>query len=146
MKQDELESERFTKYSGNWLLNINSILFTGCLLYTMITFTMEYIYAYIFFNVIFFGYVAVSANYFLISNNYLRVKNYLWFWKQSTYRLNDIKEINIISAIRSSTSVKIILHENTSISYKAGSLREKDWINFINELERRGVKVHSISL
>lgn len=146
MKQDELESERFTKYSGNWLLNLNSILFTGCLLYTMITFTMEYIYAYIFFNVIFFGYVAVSANYFLISYNYLRVKNYLWFWKQSTYRLNDIKEINIISAIRSSTSVKIILHENTSISYKAGSLREKDWINFINELERRGVKVHSISL
>ena len=115
-------------------------------MYTLVTFTMDYIYAYIFFNSVFFGYVAVSANYFLLSDNYLQVRNYLWFWKRRTYRLNDIKEVNIVWTRRASTSARIIHLENSPISYKAGSLREKDWSNLMNDLERRGVKVQSIRI
>jgi len=107
---------------------------------------MDYIFAYIFFNSIFFGYVAVSANYFLLSDSYLQIKNYLWFWKGKTYRLDDIKEINIEWPRRGSVAARIIQQDDVSIRFKAGSLWEKDWINFINDLERRGVRVQSLRI
>jgi hypothetical protein len=144
MKTEERDSEKYIKYTGNRLINLNVILFAGCLVYTIGTFTVDYLYVYIFFNVIFFGYVAVSANYFMLSDNYLKVKNFLWFWKEKTYPLNDIKGIDIIRTRRSSTFARIIQQDNTSKQYKAGSLREKDWINLYNDLASRGVKVQSV--
>lgn len=146
MRPGESEPEIFTKYVGNRLLNLNVILFGGCLVYTMLTFTMDYIYAYIFFNSVFFGYVAVSANYFLLSDNYLQVKNYLWFWKKKTYRLSDIKEVAIMWTRRAPTAARIIYQDDKSIRFMAGSLWDKDWINFINDLERRGVRVQSVRI
>jgi len=146
MRPRESDPEIFTRYIGNLLLNLNVILFVGCLVYTLVTFTMDYIFAYIFFNSIFFGYVAVSANYFLLSDSYLQIKNYLWFWKGKTYRLDDIKEINIEWPRRGSVAARIIQQDDVSIRFKAGSLWEKDWINFINDLERRGVRVQSLRI
>ena len=146
MKSDELESEKFTSYTGNRLLNFNVLLFLGCLVVTIVTFDSDYIFAYCVFNGSYFGYVAFNANYFLLSENSLRVKNFLWYWKEKTYPLNDIKEINIILTRRSSTCAKIIQQDNTSKEYKSCSLGEKDWVNLHNDLASRGIKVQSIYL
>jgi hypothetical protein len=144
MKAGELESEKFTKYIGNRFLNINAIIFWGFLLYTVVAIDMDNIYYLAFFNVIFYAGVGYNANYFLLSNNYLQVKNHLWFWKKKTYRLNDIKEIIIEWPFKSSNAARIILNDNLSILNPAGSLWDKDWTKFIKDLENKGVKVQSI--
>jgi hypothetical protein len=76
-----------------------------------------------------------------MSDNYLQVKNYLWFWKRTTYRLIDIKEVILEVPGRMSESARVVLKNYSSSLNPAGSLKNKHWIELMEDLEKRGIKV-----
>jgi hypothetical protein len=76
-----------------------------------------------------------------MSDNYLQVKNYLWFWKKTTYRLTDINEVILEIPGKLSESARIVLKNYSASLNPAGSLKNRHWIEFMDDLEKKGIKV-----
>lgn len=138
---NELLIEKFETYSGSRFLNFNGLIFWGMLSFSIIKFNYDNIFGFLFVNSIFYGLIGYQSNYFLVSDNYLQVKNHLWFWKKATFRLSDIKEIVIEMPHRLSYTARIILDNYSTSLHSAGSLKDGDWIKLMDKLESKGIKV-----
>ncbi|MFT3825634.1 MAG: hypothetical protein QM731_17070 [Chitinophagaceae bacterium] len=68
-----------------------------------------------------------QLHYFLLSENYLVVKNHLFIWKKRIFPLADIREVIIETPYRRSTTLVIITKDFSQKKYAAGSLRNKTW-------------------
>ena len=63
------------------------------------------------------------------------------FWKKTTYRLTDIHEVILEMPGKLPESARIVLKSYSTSLNPAGSLKTKDWIELMNDLEQRGVKI-----
>lgn len=142
LNPNDLKLERFKEYKGNIFLNFNSLAFFGFLIFTLIKFDiMEKYVALLIGNGVFYGLLGYQSNYFLLSDNYLQVRNYLWFWKRATYRLTDINEVIFEMPHKLSESVRIVLKNYSTSLNPSGSLKNRDWIELKDDLEKKGIKV-----
>ena len=81
-------------------------------------------------------------NYFIISDNYLIVKNSIRFWDKKYFDLNEIESINIHRHFRQSGKMVVIktkLFENRT--YSSDNLLNKHWEGFKIELKKNNVAV-----
>lgn len=141
LNPDDIRLERFKAYQGNWLLNLNSIFFFGFLIFSVVMFNVDRVGSFLFANGMIYGLVGYQSHYFCVSENYLQVRNNLWFWKRTTYRLADINEVILEIPGKLSQSARIVLNNYATSLNPAGSLRQQDWIEFMDDLEKKGVKV-----
>ena len=77
-------------------------------------------------------------------NNYLIIKNTIWFWKRDIYLLTDIKEVVIETPHRLSTSLRIITTDYRDKLYPAGSLSDKTWKKMMEQLRNDKIKVRNV--
>jgi len=141
LNPSDVRTERFKEYKGNIFLNFNSLVFFGFLIFTLVKFDLEKIEVFFIVNGMFYGLMGYQSNFFLMSDNYLQVRNYLWFWKKTTYRLSDINEVILEIPGKLSESARIVLKNYSTSLNPAGSLKNKHWIEFMNDLEKKGIKV-----
>lgn len=143
-------NEQFEEISGNRFLTFNSIVFWGFFAFSVsfffhtknLTNTIE---SFLFINGLMYGLMGYQSNYFLISDNYLQVKNHLWFWKKITYRLTDVREVIYEIPGKLSQSTRIVLNNYSADLHSAGSLKDEHWDKLRTDLEKRGVKVRDDS-
>jgi hypothetical protein len=115
--------------------------FFGFLIFTLIKFDTDKIAVFFIVNGMFYGLMGYQSNYFLMSDNYLQVRNYLWFWKKTTYRLTDINEVILEIPGKLSESAIIVLKNYSTSLNPAGSLKDRHWIEFMEDLKKKGIKV-----
>jgi hypothetical protein len=141
LNSNDIRLERFKEYKGNIFLNFNSLVFFGFLIFTLIEFDTDKIGVFFVVNGMFYGLMGYQSNYFLMSDNYLQVRNYLWFWRKTTYRLTDINEVILEIPGKLSESARIVLKNYSTSLNPAGSLKNKHWIEFMDDLEKKGIQV-----
>jgi hypothetical protein len=141
LNSNDIRLETFKEYKGNIFLNFNSVVFFGFMIFTLLKFKLLTIGVFLIVNGLFYGLIGYQSNYFLMSDNYLQVRNYLWFWKKATYRLTDIDEVILEIPGKLSESARIVLKNYSTSLNPAGSLKNKNWIELMQDLEKKGIKV-----
>ncbi|MBA3286035.1 MAG: PH domain-containing protein [Nitrosopumilus sp.] len=87
--------------------------------------------------------VSYQMHYFVVGQDYLIIKNTLWFWKTHIYLLKDIKEVVIETPHRLSTSLRVITNDYRDKLYPAGSLSDKTWSEMMEQLDNDKIKVRN---
>lgn len=145
----KIESDDKTKtFNFSHILSITGIIFYGLVvvsLYpffpieTMNIYTILQILVIITFLILLFS---NDMSYFIITDNYLIVKNSIRFWEKKYFDLNEIESINIHRHFRQSGKtivVKTKLFENRT--YSSDNLLNKHWESFKIELKKNNVAV-----
>lgn len=136
-------------YKGNPWTSINGIMLIG-----MISFWGYYIVTHpakqnililipLFMCLFFYLFFGIQMNYFTIDAENLIIKNHFFPWKNKLYNLNDISEFVIESPYRRSNSLRIITKEFRSKLFGAGSLRDKHWREFRDDIIKLGIPVRA---
>lgn len=81
--------------------------------------------------------------YFVLSDNFLLVKNTLWPWRKTIYALSDIKEVVLENPPKGSISLRVITKSFQSNFYSAESLKDKTWQNFAEALRKKQITVRN---
>ena len=139
--------EDFEKFAGNPITSINGILLIGITLalagivlnknsnlkpadlFIITPFIMFYLG---------FGY---QLNYFLISNKRFVVKNHLLPWIKKEFDISKIVVVNFEHPHKRSQALRITTSDFKSKIFYAGSLRDKNWIQLKEKLERLGITI-----
>jgi len=135
------------KFSGNPLFNFNSILFFGFtfgLLFSTkdtIALHKERLAILILPIITFYLGLGFQLHYFILSNNYLIVKNHFWFWKKHTYKISELREAVFESPYKTSDSLRLITTSFKSKLYPAGSLRKRHWRELKRLLEEKKIMI-----
>ena len=147
---NDIEGDEF---NGNHLLSINGIFFYGWIVFWGIflfiksdSITLVSISSiFTFVMVLFFipALLSFQMHYFIITREFLVVKNTVWFWMREIYLLEDIKEIVIETPHKRETSLRIITTDYRDKLYSAGSLRNKTWKRLIEKFEIIKIKVRN---
>jgi hypothetical protein len=82
-----------------------------------------------------------GLHYFILTNNFLIVKNHHFFWKTHVYRLTDIKKISFEQRGKSPNFMRIITNDFKMKTYQADSLGKKQWRGLKEFFEEREIKV-----
>ena len=145
----KIESDDKTKtFNFSHILSITGIIFYGLVAISLYPFfpietlniytTLQIIVLITFLILLFSN----DMNYFIISDNYLIVKNSIRFWEKKYFDLNEIESINIHRHFRQSGKtivVKTKLFENRT--YSSDNLLNKHWESFKIELKKNNVAV-----
>lgn len=140
VSQYDVRLEKFTTYQGNLLLNWNTLIILGSLV-PAILFVDKLTIGVILVFLLPYGLFGYQSHYFMVSDKYLRVRNYLWFRVDTTYRLEDIREVVIETPEQLARSARVVLKDFSFSVKPAGSLRTKDWSEFMNDLGHKGVPI-----
>lgn len=84
-----------------------------------------------------------NYHYFVLTDNYLTIKNSLWWWSKKTYAFTDIREIVLESANQGTICLRVITTSFQSDFYPAKSLSDKTWQKLQNDLYQRGVNIRN---
>jgi hypothetical protein len=139
------------KFGGNHLLTFNGILSYGSIAFALwllifsnnhmpVTATLISLSLILLFGPGLHGY---QLHYFKINEEYLLVRNHLWFWRNEAYLIKDIREIVFEEPYKMSTSLRVITNNYESKLYPAGSIRQKSWRKLSEELRAYGVNVRN---
>ncbi|ESU19464.1 hypothetical protein FEDK69T_31330 [Flavobacterium enshiense DK69] len=82
-----------------------------------------------------------ELNYFVLSKNHLIIKNPIWFWKEKSFSVESIKEIEFESEFRSGICLKVNFNNNSK-SFASKSLKDKSWKRLKEDLQSRGIIVN----
>ena len=148
-KAFKINSDNKTKtFNFSHILSVTGIIFyglVGVILYhffpteTLNIYTILQILVIITFLILLFS---NDMNYFIITDNYLIVKNSIRFWEKKYFDLNEIESINIHRHFRQSGKTVVIktkLFENRT--YSSDNLLNKHWEGFKIELKKNNVAV-----
>ena len=81
-------------------------------------------------------------NYFIITDNYLIVKNSIRFWEKKYFELDQVESINIHRHFRQfGKSVLIKTKKFENRTYSSDNLLNKNWKEFKSELRIRNIVV-----
>ncbi len=139
------------KFSGNFLLSVNGVIISGVGLVCLYMLANKnnqlliYFFIAIIFSLFYFAF-GRQSHYFYLSEDTLTIKNHLFFWKQKSIPLIDIKKIVIENPHQQSTGIRVIMNDFRSNLYCGGSLREKTWQQFIKRLKKLGIKIENESI
>lgn len=140
------------EYNGNHFLTVNGFIFYGWLfLFTYLIFDLDKKFlnsnAVLFFIPLSLlsipALLSYQMHYFIIGQEYLVIKNTIWFWKKDIYLLSDIKEIVIEMPYRRSVSLRVITNDYRDKLYPAGNLNNKTWSALMERLLGDGIKVRN---
>lgn len=82
-------------------------------------------------------------HYFGLTKDYLIVRNHNLFWKVKIYHLADIKEVVYETQSKQPNCMRIITNDFRNKLYPAGTLRDKTWLDLMEKLEAKGVRVRN---
>jgi len=82
-------------------------------------------------------------HYFVLANDYFVVKNHNFIWLKKYYRLKDIKEIVFETQGKQPNCLRVITNDFRNKLYPAGTLRDKNWLELKEELEKKGISVRN---
>jgi hypothetical protein len=86
------------------------------------------------------------TNYFVITKNYLIIKNSIRFWKKECFELSEIESVNINYHYRNSGKTIVIKTKNFEvISFVSDNLLDKNWKSFKDELKHNKILVYDNS-
>lgn len=140
----ELTSEHFKSIKGNGIFNFYGLVLSvmlGAILYNM---NEENMIRGIVIYLLFVGLSEYHLHYFRVSENYFQIRNFIWFWKSKTFRLQDIQEIIHEHPTKTPESIRVRLKNfHTTHLQPAGSYTEKHWLQLIDKLEELNVRVRS---
>lgn len=140
------------EFNGNHFLSFNGFIFyswLGFFAYFFIAGDRKPLTNVVGLIVLSFFILSISAlfsyqmHYFIVGQNYLIIKNTIWFWKRDIYLLTDIKEVVIETPHRLSTSLRIITTDYRDKLYPAGSLSDKTWKKMMEQLRNDKIKVRN---
>jgi len=80
---------------------------------------------------------------FKVSQNFLVIKDHIFFWQNTPFRFSDIKEVVFETRQKQPNSLRVITKDFHSKLYPAGTLRDKTWLLMKDKLESCGVKVRN---
>jgi hypothetical protein len=139
-------------YAGNPLISSNTVLLLLPLVLVALSFsepTMPITPLLSFMLVLFFAAffaVGTQMNYFIVNGENLIIKNHFFLWKEKTFNLNDINGFVFERQYRRSNALRILTKEFESKKFAAGSLRDKHWLSFKEDMTRLGIPVRSQDL
>jgi hypothetical protein len=82
-------------------------------------------------------------DYFALSDKYFEVRNHNFIWKNNVYRIDDIKEIVFETRQKMPNCLRIITKDFRNKLYRAGTLRDKTWLDLKDKLELKGITVRN---
>jgi hypothetical protein len=82
-------------------------------------------------------------DYFALSDKYFVVRNHNFIWKNNVYRIDDIKEIVFETRQKMPNCLRIITKDFRNKLYRAGTLRDKTWLDLKDKLELKGITVRN---
>ena len=94
------------------------------------------------YGVFMFSILSYGLHYFVITDNFLIVKNHHFFWKTHVYRLSDIKKISFEQRGKSPNFIRIVTNDFKMKTYQADSLRKKQWKGLKEHFETRGIELN----
>jgi hypothetical protein len=147
----EIEKETFYKFKGNPVFSFRGLMMWGLIGFFayLIIFTngklskFDQMKFFIPFSLFWFLLNAYSMNYFEISKNFFIVKNHYFFWKKKIYRISDIEEIVYETQQKQSNILRVITTDFKRGLYPAGTLKDSNWIEMKEELEKKKIKVRN---
>lgn len=130
------------KYSGNPIISFNTLCIPGTtiLVLTLLKFSKAGFLVALALDLLCYFVFATQMYFFKIKAHELTVKNHYLPWIRHTYNLNNIEQISIEKPYRRSTALRIITFQSQSRQYGAGSLRNKDWNELLEDLATLGIK------
>jgi hypothetical protein len=151
--QRSIDSRNATEYNGNHIFTINGFMLYGftavMLCFVLFTFKKgvnNWLVAVIFLiTFIMDSSFIYQMHYFMVSKEFLLVRNTVWFWRRRAYALENIREVVIETPSKKSTSLRIITKDFESKLYSAGSLSEETWKTLEQNLIHKGIMVRNES-
>ena len=154
--KDQLIDDSYAKeFNGNHLFTFNGLFFYGWLIFIgfMILirpqiFLTNYgaVISLSFATLAISGMLTYQMHNFRITNQFLIVRNTIWFWHKDIYSLSDIREIVIETPHKLSTSLRVITNDFRDKLYPAGSLHDKTWKELLIQLQKDNIKVRNESI
>ena len=147
----DINTFTMNRYRGNHLLSFNGILIYGSVLFilylTMFTESPNSVQTnitmFVLFFAFFYGFFGFQLHHFFLSDEFIVVKNHVWWWRIHKYRISDIKEVVFETPHRMSTSLRITTKDFKSSLYPAGSLNDSTWHSLMDEFLRLNIKVRN---
>lgn len=147
----ELTTENATTYNGNPIFTLSGIMMWGLMVLFLVlpvinsTGNFSYkAYAFLLFlSLLLFLFFSRMYHYFEISQKYLQVKKYYFFWKKEVYEIKHIKEIVFYRYSRHSNGVRIITKDFKTKSFLVANLRDNTLLMMKKDLEGKKIKVRN---
>jgi hypothetical protein len=96
-----------------------------------------------FMTLVFCGLTSYQMNYFILTDNFLIVKNSIWLWQKDIYSLENIREIVFEKPNRLSISMRVITKDFKSKLYPSDSLKNKTWKQLREKIKSNQIKVRN---
>lgn len=100
---------------------------------------------FIFIALYIFSILSFFMNYFLISKDFLVIKNHNFLWKKKIIAFEDIKEVFIEEDRRWPITLVVFKKDYRKFEFPASTLRKKQWFGLWRALARNGVKVKNLA-
>lgn len=82
-------------------------------------------------------------HYFVVTKEFLIIKNHNFLWMCKIYPLSEIKQIVYETQGKQPNCMRVITKDYKSRLYPAGTLRDETWLDLKKELEMNGVVVRN---
>ena len=144
--QKSIYSVNSRVYAGNVFTSLNTLLIIGIAIFFFYTIKSSAtnglrILIPMGFIVLFYFGLGTQMNYFLIDDGYVIIKNHYFPWQSIKINLNDIESVDIETRDKRSTSLRILSKNFKSKIYGAGTLRDHNWNDLLNDLKVIGIPV-----
>lgn len=84
-----------------------------------------------------------QMNYFSCSKNFFIVKNHNFLWRNTIFKLTDIKEIVFETQNKQPNSLRVITKDFRNKLFLAGTLRDSNWLEMKRVLEKYNIEVRN---
>ena len=84
-------------------------------------------------------------NYFLVTDEYLVIKNHNWIWRNRIFAFEDIREVYIEEDGKWPKTLVVFTKDFRKHEYPASSLRKKQWFGLWRALARKKIKVSNLA-
>jgi|GEM_PF-5601974 len=141
-------ADHFETYANHYFTSVIGIMLTLItVMFTTMFFTSDnpvpvwFIYFMSLLGLCVYAYCGTLVHYFQVGNEYLVIRNHIFFWKRRYFKLADIAEVSIDSLHNHPNFLKFSTRNFRTHRYFASTLRDKTWLALKDRLEERGVKV-----
>ena len=141
--------EGFVKYAGTPYIHFLALLFYGLFIglvvavWPTVTRYPERIPILIIPVIAFYLGLGYFLHYFLVSNNYIIIRNAFWLWKKHVYSMDEVEDIafEVWGGKTKSNSLRITTKDFKTKLYPAAGLWKKDWKKLKAHFESSGIKI-----
>jgi hypothetical protein len=142
--QKSLATVNRRRYAGNVYTSFNTFIFIGFSIFLFVIFRdlHDWKLAVLLpcaLSALIYMAAGFQMNYFLIDDGYLIIRNHFYLWRHIKINLTDINRIDIETPGRTSSGLRILTKSLQSKLYGAGSLRDSNWKNLLDDFKLIGI-------